>query len=211
MRSTARPEARCRRLIPIGIDVPLAEACDIRYVAPLGRSSKCGSLGEETVCEAMDCHCQRCRDERRAARTDRGSHCPGGSRAGRSGRRFAGQDRRRERRRAATSWSWRPTRSWRRSRRTTSTRPAADAQAAVLEETHDEVLADAGVDDADKVQDYTNALNGFSAVISHDEAVKLAGSPDVAWCCPMSCVTSRRMRAASSSASPARAAPTPAA
>ena len=62
-----------------------------------GRSSKCGSLGEETVCEAMDCHRQRCRDERGAARTDRGSHCPGGSRAGRSGRRFAGQDRRRER------------------------------------------------------------------------------------------------------------------
>ncbi len=62
--------------------------------------------------------------------------------------------------------------------------PAADAQAAVLEETHDEVLADAGLDDADKVQDYTNALNGFSAVISHDEAVKLAGSPDVAMVLP---------------------------
>src|SRR6478609_3736133 len=55
--------------------------------------------------------------------------------------------------------------------------PAADAQAAALEETHDEVLADAGVADADKVQDYTNALNGFSAVISHDEAVKVAGVP----------------------------------
>ncbi len=62
--------------------------------------------------------------------------------------------------------------------------PAADAQAAVLEETHDAALADAGLDDADKVQDYTNALNGFSAVISHDEAVKLAGSPDVAMVLP---------------------------
>ncbi len=62
--------------------------------------------------------------------------------------------------------------------------PAADAQAAVLEETHDEVLAEAGVDSADKVQDYTNALNGFSAVISHDEAVKIAGSPDVALVVP---------------------------
>ena len=62
--------------------------------------------------------------------------------------------------------------------------PAADAQAAVLEETHDEVLADAGVDDADKVQDYTNALNGFSAVMSHDEAVKLAGDSKVALVVP---------------------------
>ncbi len=41
--------------------------------------------------------------------------------------------------------------------------PAAEAQAAVLEESHDEVLADAGIDTADKVQDYTNSLNGFSA------------------------------------------------
>ena len=57
--------------------------------------------------------------------------------------------------------------------------PAAEAQAAVLEETHDAALADAGLDSADKVQDYTNALNGFSALISHDEAVKLAGAdPD---------------------------------
>src|SRR6185436_10359406 len=54
--------------------------------------------------------------------------------------------------------------------------PAADAQAAVLEESHDEVLADAGVDTADKVQDYTNSLNGFSAVISHAEATAIAAN-----------------------------------
>src|SRR6186997_3531991 len=62
--------------------------------------------------------------------------------------------------------------------------PAAEAQAAVLEETHDAALADAGLDSADKVQDYTNALNGFSALISHDEAVKLAGSSGVAMVLP---------------------------
>ena len=90
--------------------------------------------------------------------------------------------------------------------------PAADAQAAVLEETHDEVLADAGVADADKVQDYTNALNGFSAVISHDEAVKLAGAPGVAMVLPdeLRQITKHEMSRATSSASPAPAARTPA-
>ena len=62
--------------------------------------------------------------------------------------------------------------------------PAADAQAAVLEESHDEALADAGIDTADKVQDYVNSLNGFSAVISHDEAVALAADPKVAFVLP---------------------------
>ncbi len=62
--------------------------------------------------------------------------------------------------------------------------PAAEAQAAVLEESHDEVLADAGLNADDKVQDYTSALNGFSAVISYDDAVKLAASPDVSMVLP---------------------------
>ena len=56
--------------------------------------------------------------------------------------------------------------------------PAAEAQAAVLEESHDEVLAEAGIDAADKVQDYTNSLNGFSAVLSHAEATELAAEPE---------------------------------
>ena len=62
--------------------------------------------------------------------------------------------------------------------------PAAEAEAAVLEESHDEVLADAGIDAADKVQDYTNSLNGFSALISHAEATELAASPKVAFVLP---------------------------
>ena len=57
--------------------------------------------------------------------------------------------------------------------------PAADAQAAVLEGTHDDVLAEAGISTDNKVQDYTNALNGFSATLSYDEAVKIAANPKV--------------------------------
>ena len=68
--------------------------------------------------------------------------------------------------------------------------PAAEAQAAVLEESHDEVLADAGIDAADKVQDYTNSLNGFSAVISHEEAVALGGRARRSRSsCPTRCAT----------------------
>ncbi len=62
--------------------------------------------------------------------------------------------------------------------------PAADAQAALLEQSHDDVLAEAGVGADAKVQDFTNALNGFSLVASYDEAVKLAGSPDVSLVLP---------------------------
>ena len=56
--------------------------------------------------------------------------------------------------------------------------PAAEAQAAVLEESHDEVLVEAGIAADDKVQDYTNALNGFSAVLSHEEAIAVGGEPE---------------------------------
>ena len=38
----------------------------------------------------------------------------------------------------------------------------------------------AGVATDPKVQDYTNALNGFSAVVSHDQAVTMAADPKVA-------------------------------
>ena len=55
----------------------------------------------------------------------------------------------------------------------------AEVQGSELEATHDKVLADAGVSTADKVQDYTNALNGFSAIISHADAVRLAADPKV--------------------------------
>jgi subtilisin family serine protease len=57
--------------------------------------------------------------------------------------------------------------------------PAADAQAAVLDDSHDAVLAESGVSTATKVQDYTNALNGFSAVLDYDQAIKIAANPKV--------------------------------
>ena len=58
--------------------------------------------------------------------------------------------------------------------------PAAQAQGDVLVETHDAVLSDAGVSSDAKVQDYTNAVNGFSAVIGYDQALEIAKDPKVA-------------------------------
>jgi subtilisin family serine protease len=58
--------------------------------------------------------------------------------------------------------------------------PEARAQAATLEATHDAVLAAAGSNPDAKVQDYTNALNGFSAVVSHEQAIAMAANPQVA-------------------------------
>ena len=46
-------------------------------------------------------------------------------------------------------------------------------------ESHDEALEGVGADSDDKVQDFTNALNGFSALISHDEAQALAATKGV--------------------------------
>lgn len=57
--------------------------------------------------------------------------------------------------------------------------PAADAIAADLEEAQDEVLADIGADAGDKVNTYTNALNGFSAFLTYEEAQTLAADPKV--------------------------------
>lgn len=49
-----------------------------------------------------------------------------------------------------------------------------------LEDEQDEVLEDIGADPDDKVNTYTNSLNGFSAFLSHDEAEALAANPKVA-------------------------------
>lgn len=58
--------------------------------------------------------------------------------------------------------------------------PAADAIAEDLEREQDEVLADIGAGADDKVNTYTSSLNGFSALITHEEAEILAANPKVA-------------------------------
>ena len=57
--------------------------------------------------------------------------------------------------------------------------PQAEAEEAAIVESHEDALVDSGADAGDKVQDFTNALNGFSAVLSHDEAEALAGTKGV--------------------------------
>ena len=57
--------------------------------------------------------------------------------------------------------------------------PVAQVAAAELEADQDDVLAEEGIDESEKVQSYTNALNGFSAILSHDEAQRLAANPKV--------------------------------
>ena len=56
---------------------------------------------------------------------------------------------------------------------------AARNARAALQSSHSRALRDAGVDANKKVNDYTNAANGFSALITHEEAERLAASPDV--------------------------------
>ena len=58
--------------------------------------------------------------------------------------------------------------------------PAAEAAAAELVATHDEVLAEEGIDSSELIQSYTSAINGFAATLSYEEAVKLAGNSKVA-------------------------------
>ncbi len=53
-----------------------------------------------------------------------------------------------------------------------------------MRQSHRSVMRDAGVAEVDKVSDFTNVLNGFSAIISHDEAVALAAQPEVALVMP---------------------------
>ncbi|MGB8360161.1 MAG: S8 family serine peptidase [Acidimicrobiia bacterium] len=56
----------------------------------------------------------------------------------------------------------------------------AEAEAEQLKESHDDVMQEEGLDTGDKVHDYVNALNGFSALLTHDEAERLASNPKVA-------------------------------
>ena len=53
-----------------------------------------------------------------------------------------------------------------------------------LRESHNQALRDAGVDPNVKVADYVNALNGFSALVSHAEAVRIAKDVNVAMVLP---------------------------
>ena len=62
--------------------------------------------------------------------------------------------------------------------------PIAEELAEDLEENQDEVLEDIGADADDKVNTYTNALNGFSAFLSYEEAQELAANPKVALVLP---------------------------
>jgi len=61
---------------------------------------------------------------------------------------------------------------------------AAETLAGELETDHEAVLEDAGITADVKVHDYTVALNGFSAVMSYDEAQRLAGQKQVALILP---------------------------
>lgn len=61
---------------------------------------------------------------------------------------------------------------------------AAQAEAAAITETHVEVLSEEGIDSGEKVNSYTNALNGFSALLSHAQAERLAANPKVALVVP---------------------------
>ena len=56
---------------------------------------------------------------------------------------------------------------------------AAQKKANGLKKGHDKALKDAGVDTDTKVNDFTVALNGFSAVMSYDEAKAVAGQDGV--------------------------------
>jgi subtilisin family serine protease len=60
----------------------------------------------------------------------------------------------------------------------------ARADRARIRESHRQVMRDAGVSEADKVVELTNVVNGFSAIISHEEAQALAAQPDVALVMP---------------------------
>jgi subtilisin family serine protease len=58
---------------------------------------------------------------------------------------------------------------------------AADGAAGeALEAEHDQVLAESGIPEDAVVQEYTNALNGFAATMTHAQAIKVADHPKVA-------------------------------
>ena len=62
--------------------------------------------------------------------------------------------------------------------------PAAEAAGDELVATHDEVLAEAGVSADERIQSFTNAVNGFAATLTYEQAVKLSNNPDVAMVLP---------------------------
>lgn len=55
----------------------------------------------------------------------------------------------------------------------------AKAKGKALAKGHDKVLAEAGASASDKVNTYINAVSGFSAIISHEEAQAIANRDDV--------------------------------
>jgi subtilisin family serine protease len=57
--------------------------------------------------------------------------------------------------------------------------PEAEAAVEELEESHEEVLEDAGIDTSEKVNDLTIASNGFAATLTHEEALVVAGQDGV--------------------------------
>jgi subtilisin family serine protease len=56
----------------------------------------------------------------------------------------------------------------------------AKAKANGIAKGHDKTLRDAGASSSDKIHSYTNALNGFSAILTYEEASALAADEDVA-------------------------------
>ncbi len=62
--------------------------------------------------------------------------------------------------------------------------PGARNRGQQMRASHDKALRDSGVTTTKKVNDYVYALNGFSALITHEEAVKLAANPEVALVIP---------------------------
>ena len=62
--------------------------------------------------------------------------------------------------------------------------PSAEKKGEALTEDQDEALDSAGASADDKINEYTNALNGFSAVLTHDEAVALATQKSVSLVLP---------------------------
>ncbi len=61
---------------------------------------------------------------------------------------------------------------------------AAQSKAKGLRRGHDKVLGNAGVDADVKVNEYVNAVNGFSAIMSYSDALALAAQPEVALVAP---------------------------
>ncbi len=60
----------------------------------------------------------------------------------------------------------------------------AKKRASELQQSHDKALTDAGVNKGEKINDYVNALNGFSAALSYAKAQKIANDPNVALVVP---------------------------